>query len=469
MQRCAPPSLFYEDTMANPHHFIPNTEQDRHELLRAAGAKSIEDLLVGIPRELRFSKDLGIGLGLSEFEINRYFQSMMKGSREARSTMSFLGAGVYDHICPAAVNQLTLRGEFLTTYTPYQPEIAQGTLQALFEFQTLITEIFGMDVAMASHYDGSTATAEAPIMAMRVLGGNRKRILISQGVHPEYIETTKTYIANLGAEVCIVPLGADGRTSADALKSLLKDDVACVIAQSPNIMGVVEEQEILADLTHKSGALYVSTVTEPLSLGVLRSPGEYNADIATGEGQSFGIPQAFGGPYLGLFACKQELVRQMPGRLCGESVDAKGRKSYTLTLSTREQHIRREKATSNICSNQNLMALWATIWLSMVGKRGFTELAEANLAKAEYAKDKLAGTGKATLRYAKSPTFNEFVVDISGMAEDFAKKAIAEGIAPGLPLSRFFSEDKSGLLVCVTETKTREDIDALAALLKKIG
>jgi glycine dehydrogenase subunit 1 len=455
--------------MANPHHFIPNTDQDRQDLLRASGAKCFEDLLAGIPCELRYTKDLGVGKALSEFEITRHFKNIMKNSRESRAHTSFLGAGVYDHICPAAVNQLTLRGEFLTTYTPYQPEMAQGTLQALFEFQTLITEIFGMDVAMASHYDGSTATAEAPIMAMRVLGENRKRVLISQGVHPEYIETCKAFIANVGAEVCVVPLGEDGRTSTDALKSLLKDDVACVIAQSPNIMGVIEEQGTLSDLTHKVGALYVSTITEPLALGVIKSPGEYDADIVTGEGQSFGIPQSFGGPYLGLFACKQQFIRQMPGRLCGESVDAQGRKSYTLTLSTREQHIRREKATSNICSNQNLLALWATIWLSMIGKQGFVQLAENNLAKAEYAKEKLLATGKATLRYAKSPTFNEFVIDLKTNATDFVQKAVAEGIAPGLPLSRFFAQDQSGLLVCVTETKTREDIDALAALLKKLG
>jgi glycine dehydrogenase subunit 1 len=454
--------------MTNPHHFIPNTNADRAALLDAAGAKSFEDLLKGIPPELRFEKDLGIGAPMSELEIDRKVRGLMKNSRASLQTNSFLGAGVYEHMCPAAVNYLTQRGEFLTTYTPYQPEMAQGTLQALFEFQTHITEIFGMDVAMASHYDGSTALAEAAIMALRI-HGDRKRVLISQGVHPEYVEVAKTYLANLGAELHVVPLGQDGRTSQDALKSLLSETVAAVIVQSPNIMGCVEEQDALADATKKHGALFVGNVAEPLSLGVLNPPGYYGADIATGEGQSFGIPAAFGGPFLGLFTAKQEFVRQMPGRLCGESIDAKGRKSYTLTLSTREQHIRREKATSNICSNQNLMVLWSTIWLSMIGKKGFSDLAELNLAKAEYAKEKLVSTGKVTLRYAKTPTFNEFVIDVKGDATALAAKAAAQGCAPGVPLSRFFANDKSGLLVCVTETKSREDIDALAALIKSLG
>jgi glycine dehydrogenase subunit 1 len=454
--------------MTNPHHFIPNTDADRAELMKAAGAKSFEDLLSGIPSELRYTKDLGIGAPLSELEINRKMRGLMKNSRETQQTLSFLGAGVYDHMCPAAVNHLTQRGEFLTSYTPYQPEMAQGTLQALFEFQTMITELFGMDVAMASHYDGSTSLAEAAIMALRVQS-DRKRILISEGVHPEYIEVARTYLVNLQAELVTVPLGQDGRTSLDALKSLIKDDVAAVITQSPNIMGCVEEQDALADITKKQGALYIGNVAEPLSLGILNPPGYYGADIATGEGQSFGIPPAFGGPYVGLFTAKQDYVRQMPGRLCGESVDSKGRRSYALTLSTREQHIRREKATSNICSNQNLMALWSTIWLSMVGRKGFSELAELNFAKAEYAKEVLAATGKVTLRYAKTPTFNEFVVDVKGDAAALAKKAAEQGVAPGVPLSRFFAHDKTGLLVCVTETKTREDIDALAALVKTLG
>jgi glycine dehydrogenase subunit 1 len=393
---------------------------------------------------------------------------MFAESREHRGHLSFLGAGVYDHFCPAAVNQLTLRGEFLTSYTPYQPEMAQGTLLALFEFQTMITEAFGMDVANASHYDGSTSATEAILMAARVQG-DRNRVLVSQGVHPEYLEVMRTYLANQGLELAVVPLGQDGRTSTDAIKSLLKEDVAAVMVQSPNIMGCVEDQEVVSDLAHKAGALYLVSVTEMLSLGVLKSPGEYGADIATGEGQSFGIPQAFGGPFLGLFCAKQDFVRQMPGRLCGETVDAEGRRSYALTLSTREQHIRREKATSNICSNQNLMALWATMWLSMIGKQGFRALAEQNLAKAEYAKQALTATGKVKVRYARTPTFNEFVVDLKGSAADFAQKAAARGIAPGLPLSRFFSDDTTGLLVAVTETKTREDIDALVALVKELG
>ncbi|MCA2961796.1 MAG: aminomethyl-transferring glycine dehydrogenase subunit GcvPA [Silvanigrellales bacterium] len=450
------------------HRFLPNTLQDRDDILQACGVKSVEDLLVGIPAEVRFKGTLENGPALSEMEIRKRIHALTRGSRHAQGGRSFLGAGVYEHFCPAVVNQLTLRGEFLTSYTPYQPEMSQGTLQVLFEFQTMVADLFGMEVSNASHYDGSTSFAEAALMAARLSKG-RARVLVSRGVHPEYFDVMKTYVANIGIELVPVPLDNKGQTSQAALKSLLAGDgVAAVMCQSPNFFGCVEDQETLAGLAKGAGAVFVTNVAEPLSLGLLKPPGAYGADIATGEGQSFGVPPSFGGPFVGLFTSRMEYVRQMPGRLCGETVDAKGRRAFTLTLSTREQHIRREKATSNICTNQNLFALWATIWLSMVGKEGFKEMAHQNFSKAEYAKDAILKTGKATLRYS-SPTFNEFTVDVPSGAAAFAKACVARGVAPGVALSRFDPNDETGLLVCVTELKSRAELDELAALFKALA
>lgn len=453
--------------MTVQHRFLPTTPTDRLELLKACGVNSMEDLLQGIPSDVRFNGVLPSGPAQSELEIRRRVRTLMKDGRYAKNALSFIGAGIYDHMCPSAVNQLTLRGEFLTSYTPYQPEMSQGTLQALFEFQTMVAELFGMEVSNASHYDGSTSLAEAALMAMRINKG-KNRLLVSSSVHPEYIQVLTTYLANLGVELSFIPLEA-GTTSLNSLKSLLSDDVMAVIIQSPNFYGCVEDLESLSAVAKAKDALFIVSTPETLSLAVLPSPGDCGADIATGEGQSFGVPQSFGGPFVGLFTSKLEYVRQMPGRLCGETVDAQGRRSYTLTLSTREQHIRRDKATSNICTNQNLIALWATIWLTMMGKEGFHELAVQNLSKAEYAKDVLVKTGKAKLRYPTQSTFNEFVVELKGSAAEFAQKAAAQGIAPGVALSRFDSTDTTGLLVCVTEKKSRDDIDHLAQLLRDLA
>lgn len=450
------------------HRFLPTTPSDKKDLLAACGVSSMEDLLSGIPPNARFKQALNTGKALSELEIKRKIAELSKDGRHRRGALSFLGAGVYDHFCPAAVSQLTLRGEFLTSYTPYQPEMAQGTLQALFEFQSMVAEIFGMEVSNASHYDGSTSLAESALMAMR-LAPNKKRILVSKGVHPEYVEVLKTYITNLGMEIAFVPLNKDGQTSVSQLKSLLNQDVALFIAQSPNFLGCLEDTTQLAEVTHKAESLFSVNVTEPLSLALFQSPGDCGADIATGEGQSFGLPQSYGGPYVGLFLTRKEFVRQMPGRLCGETVDANGKKSFALTLSTREQHIRREKATSNICTNQNLCALWATIWLSLVGKEGFVELAEQNLAKSEYAKEVLQATGKVRLRYPHTPSFNEFVIDVHGNTRELINACVAQNVAPGVALSQFDNTDTTGLLIAITERKTKEDIDHLAHLIKKLG
>lgn len=450
------------------HRLLPTTENDRNNILKICGVDNFEDLLKGIPKDIQFKNKLNIGDGLSELELKRQLSKILSSSREKLNGLSFLGAGVYDHFIPAVVNQLTLRGEFLTSYTPYQPEFSQGTLQALFEYQSMVAEIFGMEISNASHYDGATSMAEAALMALRIKA-DRKRILVSAGVHPEYIEVLKTYLTNLSVEVSVVPMTDDGKTSTQALDSLLGEDVALFIAQSPNFFGCIEDMELLSEKTKAKKALFSANITEPLSLALLKTPGEYHADIATGEGQSFGLPQSYGGPYVGLFTTKLEHVRQMPGRLCGETVDSQGRKSFTLTLSTREQHIRREKATSNICTNQNLCALWATIWLSLVGKEGFIEIAEQNLSKAEYAKSEILKTNKAKLKYQKSCTFNEFTIELKTNAAEFIEKCIQNNIAPGIPLQRFFNEDKNSLLIAVTEKKTKDDIDQLVNLIKKYG
>lgn len=451
------------------NRLLPTTEQDKAELLKSCGVNHMEDLLSGIPQNARFSKPLlNVPEALSEFEIKQKIAELTKHSRHKLSGKSFLGAGVYDHFCPAAVNQLTLRGEFLTSYTPYQAEMAQGTLQALYEFQSMVAEIFGMEISNASHYDGSTSMAESALMAMR-LKPQQKKILVSSGVHPEYLQVLKTYLTNLGIEILQIPLTEEGKTSVSALKSLISTDVALVIAQSPNFFGCVEDMQSLSQTAHQSGSLFSANIIEPLSLALLKTPGEYEADMATGEGQSFGLPQSFGGPYVGLFTSKREHVRQMPGRLCGQTIDATGKRSFTLTLSTREQHIRREKATSNICTNQNLCALWATIWLSLVGRNGFVQLAEQNVAKSEYAKSEILKTGKASFRYQKTPTFNEFTLDLKVPSADFIQKCIEHGVAPGVALSRFNQQDKTGLLIAVTEKKTKDDIDFLVDLIKKFG
>lgn len=448
------------------NRFLPTTDEDKKTLLKACRVSSIDDLLKGIPKEARFFGQLNTGKPHSELEIKRIISDMTKNSRFKKSALSFLGAGVYDHFCPAIVNQITLRGEFLTSYTPYQPEMAQGSLQALYEFQSMIAEIFGMDISNASHYDGSTSFTEAALMALRI-NPTKKRILVSAGVHPEYVEVLKTYITNLGVELSIIPTTENGTTSTARLKTMLNDDVAIVMAQSPNFFGCIEDMKALSDISHAAGSLFSSNVTEPLSLALFKTPGEYSADIATGEGQSFGLPQSFGGPYVGLFTTKTEYVRQIPGRLCGETVDAQGRRSYTLTLSTREQHIRREKATSNICTNQNLFALWATIWLSLVGKEGFVELAEQNISKAEYAKSEITKTGKASLRYNKTPSFNEFVIELNTPTQNFVSECLKHNVAPGVALQRFNEQDKTGLLIAITEKKTKDDIDLLVDLIKK--
>ena len=403
---------------------------------------------------------------LSEAELLRELGRLAGRNATAETHSSFLGGGAYNHFIPAVVDHLISRSEFYTAYTPYQPEISQGTLQAIFEFQTLVCQLTGMDVANASMYDGASACAEGVLMAARAT--RRKKVVLSSALHPEYRSTVATYCRNLHLELVEAPFGADGRTEAQALEGLLDKETAAVVAGYPNFFGVIEDVASLAEAAHGAGARMVVVAQEPVALGLLKAPGELGADIVVGEGQSFGIPLSYGGPYLGFFAGRQKDVRSMPGRLVGETKDVEGRRGFVLTLATREQHIRREKATSNICSNQGLCALMATVFLSLLGKNGIRELASQNLAKAEYAKARIAEVPGFSLPFS-GPSFNEFVVE----AEEGADVALARlehrGILGGIPLARFYGDMPGRFLVCVTEQNTREEIDALAKALPQGG
>ena len=450
---------------AQSHRYIPNTSADRAQILEACGVSALDELISsGIPEDIRYRKRLLDGRpSWSEFEIERAIKDLFSGSRSAAGGVSFLGSGSYDRFCPSHVSQLTLRGEFLTAYTPYQPEYAQGTLQALFEFQSMVAEIFGMDVATASHYDGATALAEAVLLAKRVNKAGDV-VFISEGVHPEYREVCETYLAAQGIRIERLQVGPDGATRLKLGQAPSETPLAIVL-QSPNLFGVVEDLKALSDAAKSSGALSIVSVTDPLAMGLYEAPGAYGVDIVTGEGQGFGLPQSFGGPYLGLFCARKEFVRQLPGRLCGETTDASGKRSFTLTLSTREQHIRRDKATSNICTNQNLCALWATIWLASFGKEGFRQVARHNAAKAAYLRKALGASTACTVRHGDAPIFNEFTVDLNrGSAADFFAFSAERGIAPGVPLSKWRPSDPAGLVIAVTEKRTKDEMDRLVTL-----
>ena len=383
-------------------------------------------------------------------------------SETCATKTSFLGAGVYSHYSPTIVDHLIQRSEFFTSYTPYQPEISQGTLQYIFEFQTLVCQLTGMEVANASMYDGSTSMAEAYLMAQRVT--RRDKIFVADTVHPEYREVGRTYTQHGDLE--IVPVGFDEKTGRIAKIDSLDDKTAAVVIQSPNFFGCVEDVQAIADQAHAVGALLVVVVTEAVSFGLLKSPGACGADIVVGEGQSFGVPMSFGGPHVGLFATREKFVRQMPGRLCGIAYDKNGNRGFVLTLSTREQHIRREKATSNICTNQGLIALAATIYMEAMGKKGLQEVAVQNAQKAAYAAKHIAAVDGFEIAYS-APKFNEFVIRSGRPAEEVLTSLRENGIIGGLALSRYFPEMANDILVCVTETNSREQIDRLVAALSR--
>jgi len=437
-------------------NYLPNTDQDRSEMLRAIGVGSVEELFGDVPKSIRPQKPMAIPHGLSEFEVKKLVKGLSKKNRSLEDLTCFLGAGAYDHYAPSFVGQLLLRSEFYTAYTPYQPEISQGTLQAIFEYQTMICELTGMDISNASMYDGATAMTEAAIMACE---RKKNEILISSAVHPEYREVLETYAKSLGIIVKVVE-HVNGLSTASSFESLLTNQTAAIIVQYPNFFGNVEDLRALAELAHANGALLITTVVEPVALGILEAPGKCGADIVAGEGQSFGNSISFGGPYLGFLAIKERYVRKIPGRIVGETVDNRGRRAYVLTLQAREQHIRREKATSNICSNQALCALAATMTLAALGKKGLREMAELNLQKAHYAFKKLTALPNVEPVF-NAPFFNEFVIRLKKDPEAVNQALLQDNILGGLPLKRFYPGMENDVLVCVTEIRSKEEIDYL--------
>jgi len=445
--------------------YIPNSPDERAEMLRQLGAASIDNLFDSIPEALRLTNHLNVPAALSEIELLKQFDEM--GVRnQAAGRVSFLGGGAYSHYTPTIVDHLISRSEFFTAYTPYQPEISQGTLQSIFEFQTMVCQLTGMDIANASMYDGSTAMAEAVLMAERVT--KRSKVIASAAIHPQYLEVAHTYVQHAGIELQQSLYCTEAGTTLPESLNAIDDQTAAIVVQSPNFFGCIEDLEALSEKAHAQGALLIVAVTESMSFGLLRSPGACGADIVVAEGQSFGVPLSFGGPYVGLFATRDKYARQIPGRLVGEAYDKHGRRGFVLTLATREQHIRREKATSNICTNEGLIALAATVYLETMGRRGVQEAARQCAQKAHYAAREIGKVEGFSLPYS-APFFNEFVVRAPVEASPLLDKLASEkGINGGIALSRFDSNRPNDFLVCVTETNTRAQIDGLVAGLKDI-
>ncbi len=444
--------------------YILNTPEDQRAMLAAIGVASLEELFAQIPPELRMRRPLDIPPALSEIELTAHLADLAKKNTGPDQKVCFLGGGSYDHFVPAVVDYVASRGEFYTSYTPYQPEASQGNLQAFFEYQTLITQLTGMDISNASLYDGGSAAAEAVLMAISVTG-RHGRVVVAGSAHPEYRRTIGTYLSNLGVELVTVD-AASGTVEPEAVARAITDDTSCVLVQHPNFFGCLEDVESLATAAHERGALLI-VAFDPLSLGLLKRPGDYGADIVVAEGQSLGTPMQFGGPYLGIMACREQFVRRMPGRIAGQTVDRRGKRCWVLTLQTREQHIRREKATSNVCTNQGLFALRATVYLAALGPHGLRELAESCLRKAHYARSRLTAGGRLAAAFDR-PTFKEFVVRDSGDAVDeLLAEALDAGYFAGVPLGRWYPELADCLLVCVTEKRTRAEIDGLAAVLNR--
>src|SRR5277367_2560530 len=440
--------------------YLPKSPADRATMLKEIGVEAIDDLFATVPAEYRLQHDLKVPRQLGESEIIDYFKHA--ASLNANGYTSFLGAGAYRHYKPVIIDSLVQRGEFLTSYTPYQPEISQGTLQAMFEFQTMICELTGMEIANASMYDGSTGAAEAIMMAVRVTG--RDSAVIARTVHPEYREVIATYAQHQEIPTVEVGYAANGRVDMAALEAVITEDTACVLIQSPNFFGTIEDVTAIADLAHAKGALLIVSIAEAVSLGIVKPPAE--ADIVSLEAQSYGVAVGYGGPYCGVIACKEKFLRQMPGRLIGETKDKDGKRGFVLTLSTREQHIRREKATSNICTNQALVAMMTTIFLSVYGKQGMKELAEQNLAKAAYLKSVLGASAGAKVLFDGAPRFHEFVLQLPKSAEETNAALLGDKIIGGLPLAKWYPElGPNASLWCATELTTRKQMDAVAVAL----
>jgi glycine cleavage system P protein (glycine dehydrogenase) subunit 1 len=436
--------------------YLPKSPADREAMLKAIGARSVDDLFAPIPAEYRLKDDLKIQRQMAESEIVDFFKQRAKENGEGYT--SFLGAGAYFHYRPVVIDALVQRGEFLTAYTPYQAEFAQGTLQAIFEFQTMISELTGMDLANASMYDGSTGAAEAVMMAVRITG--RSSAVVARSLHPEYREVMNTYSGHQGIPIQTVAFTDGGGLNLKELEQAITDDTACVLIQSPNFFGTIEDVDAIAEIAQKHGALLVVSIAEAVSLGIVEPP--RSADIVAMEAQSFGVPLGFGGPYCGVIATKDKYVRQMPGRLAGQTVDKKGKRGFVLTLATREQHIRREKATSNICTNQALVALMVNIFMTVYGKVGLRELAKQNLAKAAYAAAQFGKSAKVL--FSAAPRFNEFVVKTSEDPYAINSRLLGHKIVGGLPLKKFYPELGNAALWCCTELTTRSMIDTAVGL-----
>lgn len=434
--------------------YIPLTPDDRETMLRDIGVSSLADLLQTIPAELRLNRSLDLPPGKPEDEVARLMISMARKNLQADNLTSFLGAGSYDHFIPAAVSALASRSEFLTAYTPYQPEVSQGTLQVIYEFQSMICELFAMDAANASIYDGGTALAEAVLLACGQTG--RKRIVWPVTVHPHYRKVAETISKPSGLLFEMLPV-RNGHVESKHLSATLSSDVAAVVLQYPNFFGVIENLEPLIKAAHDAGALAI-IVADPLAMGVLTPPGEWSADIVVGEGQALGNPQSYGGPYLGLFSVKDKLVRRMPGRIVGITRDVGGQRAFVLTLQTREQHIRREKATSNICTNEGLCAARATFYMSLLGPKGLRDVGETCMASCDYLRRKLAEVPGVTIAH-DAPHFKEFVMTLKGDIPEFLEFMAAHSILAGIPLKRFDVGMDNSLLVAVTERRTQEQLD----------
>ncbi len=439
--------------------YVLNTPDQQRAMLEQIGAASVQDLFRSIPPSLQLQQPLAVPAALSEMELTQHLQELAARNQAADRAVCFLGGGSYDHFIPAVVDAVAGRSEYYTAYTPYQAEASQGSLQAFFEYQTLICQLTGLDVANASLYEGGSAVAEAVMMAI-TLTQRYGQVLVAESVHPEYRGTLTTYLTSLEPRVVTLPT-PQGHLDPDGLRKALDEHTACVVVQHPNFFGCLEEVEALAEAAHAKGALFIVSF-DPLSLGLLKRPGQYGADIAVAEGQCLGNPMAFGGPYLGIFACREEFVRKMPGRLVGQTVDRHGRRCWVLTLQTREQHIRREKATSNICTNQGLLALRAAVYLAALGPHGLKETAELCTRKAHYAAEQLMRVPGVRLRFQR-PFFKEFTLAVPGAVPGLLSRLLAAGYHGGLELGRWYAGLHNCISVAVTEKRTKAEIDGLAA------
>ena len=446
--------------------YIPHTNEDCQKMLETIGIKKVNELFASVPKKFRLSKPLNLPGPFSETDLIRHLQGLQSPIFSVEKWSSFLGAGASHHFIPAVVPAMASRSEFYTAYTPYQPEISQGILQSIFEFQTLMCQLTGMEVSNASLYDGASSLAEAVLMAQRIT--KRKKVLLSMAIHPEYRKVIQTYIDPHQQEIILIPYKKDeGRTDEKGLDDYLNEEVSSVVIQSPNFFGVIEDLQQIGKKVHQVGGLMIAGFSEAIAYGILTPPGEFGADIVAGEGQSLGIPVSYGGPYLGVFTTRDKFVRNMPGRLVGETVDLEGKRGFVLTLATREQHIRRERATSNICTNEGLCALMTTVFLSCLGKEGLREMALMNLSKAEYAKKAVSRIRGCQLSFSP-PTFNEFVLQTEKRPEEVLKQLRKERILGGLSLARFYPELNRHLLITLTEMIEKEEIDRWAEAMEKV-